>query len=131
KLPDLSDRFRTRAPVPDPDRPAPVQEPHVRTVNLLSDVSGLPGSAENRAVMVRRAVNGGPVVNALYVSDPTDTSSTADGVLVVAGADGVRWKLQESNRIDGRLFGLDTASANNLASFNAIATSDADRTFFI
>ncbi len=45
------------------------------------------------AVVLTRAVSDGPVVNELFLKDPTDTTSADDGYSCIVAVDGSRWKL--------------------------------------
>ncbi|UFX84368.1 hypothetical protein [Klebsiella phage BUCT86] len=84
------------------------------SVNSLDELRALSPQVDGDAVVIRRAVAGGPYVNHVVYYDAADTSTPDNGYSVFVTADGKRFKDDPSEPINPLLAGF-TVTANNLA----------------
>lgn len=62
-------------------------------LHSLEELRAFRSREASDAVVLTRAVSDGPVVNELFLKDPTDTTSADDGYSCIVAVDGSRWKL--------------------------------------
>lgn len=65
---------------------------NLRTVDAIADLASIQVGTERSAIMVRAFSAATGLGGGLFVGDPSDTTTTADGGTVVTGADGKKWK---------------------------------------
>lgn len=92
-------------------------------VDTITALKGLPKTGNTKAITRGyHSVNDGGA--AVYNYDPTDTTSVDNGGTVIVAADGGRWKLVFSNRVDVKQWGAKgDGVTNDAARFQAALNS--------